>query len=124
LLASSLRAAWEALQADDGAAAVRSGGPLGLDSSAAVGESEEEARFGPGPDAPLSANPRLLRRLVRNALFQRVELLARESDQRLGELDGAAGWDAERWAQAMAGYWDEYEDLGIGPEARSAALVQ
>ncbi len=121
---SSLLAEWEALQAGDGAATVLTPAPLGLDSPGAVGETEEEARFGPGPDAPLSANPRLLRRLVRNALFQRVELLAREDYARLGELDGAAGWDGDRWAQAMAGYWDEYDDLGIGPQARSSALVQ
>src|SRR5699024_1892077 len=55
---SSLLAEWEALQGGDGAAAVLTPAPLGLDSPGAVGESEEEARFGPGPDAPLSANPR------------------------------------------------------------------
>ena len=121
---SSLLAEWEALQAGDGAAAVAGSGPLGLDAPEAAGADEEEARFGPGPDAPPSANPRLLRRLVRNALFHRVELAARENYERLGELDGDAGWTAERWEQAMAGYFAEYEDLGIGPDARSAALVQ
>ena len=30
----------------------------------------------------------------------------------LGELHGGQGWRADSWADAMAGYWDEYDDLG------------
>src|SRR5699024_11100267 len=36
----------------------------------------------------------------------------------------AIGWDETRWAEAMADYFDEYEDIGIGAEARSAAMVR
>ncbi|WP_147916649.1 DEAD/DEAH box helicase [Ruania zhangjianzhongii] len=121
---SSLLAEWEALQAGDGGGHPDQSGRLGLEAPEAAGEDEEEARFGPGPDAPPSANPRLLRRLVRTALFHRVELAAREDYARLGELDGDAGWTAQRWEEAMAEYFAEYEDVGIGPDARSSALVQ
>ncbi|UFU02033.1 DUF3516 domain-containing protein [Ruania suaedae] len=109
---SSLLAEWEALQA---------GHALEEDPDGAA--SEEEARFGPGPDAPVTANPRTFRALVRNAVFHRVELAARQAHASLGALDAGIGWDAEAWAQAMDGYWDEYDHLGIGPEARSGGMV-
>jgi hypothetical protein len=56
--------------------------------------------------------------LVRNALFRRVELAALEHYDELGALDAEAGWDADAWADAMAGYWAEHDDLGTGPDAR------
>jgi hypothetical protein len=41
----------------------------------------------------------------------------------LGELDAEAGWDADAWGEAMDRYWDEYEDLGTGPDARGPRLL-
>ncbi len=61
--------------------------------------------------------------LVRNAMFRRVELAAQDDVDELGELDAESGWDADRWAEAMDGYWDEYEDLGTGPDARGPKLL-
>src|SRR5699024_4358644 len=66
---SSLLAEWEALQAGDGAASVDALRSASAGLPEAAGEEEPEARFGPGPDAPLSANPRRLRTAIRNALF-------------------------------------------------------
>ncbi|MDD9207831.1 DUF3516 domain-containing protein [Georgenia sp. 10Sc9-8] len=85
-----------------------------------------ERRFGEGPDGelPLTRNRHAFRVAVRNVLFRRVNLAAREAYDSLGQLDAADGWDADRWAEAMAGYWAEYDWLGTGPEARAAALVQ
>jgi len=71
----------------------------------------------------VSANVRAFTIMVRNALFRRVELVSLGRYETLGEMDGSAGWDAERWQEAMAPYWDEYEDLAVGPTARSAALI-
>jgi len=62
--------------------------------------------------------------LVRNALFRRVELAALEKYDQLGELDAETGWDADAWADAMEAYWDEYDDLGTGPDARGPKLLQ
>ena len=61
--------------------------------------------------------------LVRNEMFRRVELCALERWDELGELDGEYGWDADRWADAMDGYWDEYDDLGTGPNARGPKML-
>ncbi|SEJ70233.1 Superfamily II RNA helicase [Demequina mangrovi] len=78
-----------------------------------------------GPARPLSGNPRVLRRLVRNAMFRRVELAAREDYQALGALDGAAGWNAAAWEDALDPLFDLHGDdaVGIGPNARAAALL-
>jgi len=71
----------------------------------------------------ITANERGFTVLVRNALFRRVELAARGAWHTLGELDSAAGWTQSRWADAMDGYYDSYPDVGIGQQARSAALL-
>ncbi|MFE0629936.1 DEAD/DEAH box helicase [Streptomyces sp. NPDC058864] len=73
---------------------------------------------------PVTANARAFRVLVRNAMFRRVELAALERFGELGEMDAASGWDADTWAEAMDAYWDEYEDLGTGPDARGPKLLQ
>ena len=53
--------------------------------------------------------------LVRNALFRRVELAALRRWDDLGELDAEAGWDADRWRDAM----EEYFDRARGPRHRA-----
>ena len=60
---------------------------------------------------------------MRNELFRRVELAARHAYEQLGELDAASGWDADAWEDAIEDYFDEYETLGIGPDARGPALL-
>ncbi|SFB14581.1 DEAD/DEAH box helicase [Cellulomonas marina] len=92
----------------------------------------------PGADAPggtdddepepLTANPRVLRALVRGALFRRVELLAQEryaALAALGDLDeDGAPWDADRWAAALDPFYDEHDEVLTGPAARGPALFQ
>jgi superfamily II RNA helicase len=75
------------------------------------------------PPAPkrLTTNVRAFRILVRNELFRRVQLAAREDVEALAELDpefGAAGWDA-----ALDAYFAEHEEIRTGPDARSTALL-
>ncbi|HEX2174514.1 MAG TPA: DUF3516 domain-containing protein [Nocardioidaceae bacterium] len=72
---------------------------------------------------PVTANRRAFRVLVRNALFRRVELAALRRYDELGDLDADAGWDIDRWTQAMQGYYAEYADLGTGPDARGPQLL-
>lgn len=114
---SSLLAEWQALHDSDGdGGAVPSADP---EPATAV-----ESRFG-GEDAPVTANRHAFRVLVRQAMFRRVELLAREDYARLGEVSAGAGqpeWDAERWQTETEEYWAEYDDVGIGPDARSPSL--
>ncbi|MEL4317671.1 DUF3516 domain-containing protein [Leifsonia sp. YIM 134122] len=77
------------------------------------------------PPAPsrLTTNIRAFRVLVRNELFRRVQLAAREDYPALEELDAAHGFDAAAWTQALDGYFTEYDSIGIGPDARSSALL-
>ena len=74
--------------------------------------------------APVTANRRAFRVLVRNAMFRRVELAALGRYEELGELDGEADWDAERWRKALETYFAEHDEIGIGPNARGPALIQ
>ncbi|MFC7550433.1 DEAD/DEAH box helicase [Plantactinospora sp. GCM10030261] len=71
----------------------------------------------------VTRNPRAFRVLVRNAMFRRVELAALRRWDVLGELDSDAGWDADAWADALEPYFEAYEDLGTGPNARGPALL-
>jgi superfamily II RNA helicase len=87
-------------------------------------ETAEEAAERADQVKPVTANARAFRVLVRNALFRRVELAALEKYDQLGELDAEDGWDADAWADAMDAYWDEYDDLGTGPDARGPKLLQ
>ncbi len=72
---------------------------------------------------PVTTNARAFRVLVRNAMFRRVELAALDQVEELGDMDGESGWDAEAWGAAMDKYWDEYDELGTGPDARGPKLL-
>lgn len=73
--------------------------------------------------APVTANRRAFRVLVRNAMFRRVELAALRKYDALGELDARCGWDAERWAAAMKEYYGEHDELLTGADARGPGLL-
>ncbi|MFC0358987.1 DEAD/DEAH box helicase [Kytococcus schroeteri] len=78
----------------------------------------------------VTANERAFRVMVRTAMFRRVELVAHDRYRQLGELEEAVAqlsdpparvvMDADAWDEALGEYYDEYEDVGIGPSARSA----
>jgi superfamily II RNA helicase len=72
----------------------------------------------------LSAQTKVLRTMVRAAMWQRVEHFAFEREERLAELDGASGWDRRAWAEAMDAYYDTYDSVGIDGPARSPQLLQ
>jgi superfamily II RNA helicase len=86
-------------------------------------ESAEEAQERADQVKPVTANARAFRVLVRNAMFRRVELAALDKVDELGELDADSGWDEDAWAEAMDAYWEEYDDLGTGPDARGPKLL-
>jgi superfamily II RNA helicase len=83
----------------------------------------EEVRLDDKPPA-VTRNTRAFRVLVRNAMFRRVELAALRRYHELGELDGEAGWNADKWQDAIEDYYDEYDVIGTGPSARGPALLQ
>ncbi|PWD52237.1 DUF3516 domain-containing protein [Serinibacter arcticus] len=112
---SSLLSEWEAL--------------AGAETDAADGLTDDEVaaaerRFGDSEaPPPFTANERALRTAVRGAAFRRVELLARDRYADLGALDGDDGWDPQRWADAIAPYWQEYDEIATDGAARSASLL-
>ncbi|MGH8862944.1 MAG: DUF3516 domain-containing protein, partial [Jatrophihabitantaceae bacterium] len=71
----------------------------------------------------LTENVRAFTVLVRNAMFRRVELAALRRYDELGELDAAAGWTADRWREAIEGYYAEYDQLPTDADARNPALL-
>jgi superfamily II RNA helicase len=84
---------------------------------------------------PVTSNRRAFRVLVRNALFRRVELAARDDVDALVELDAEDAqwlevtqewpgpWTAEDWDEALGEYYEEHESIGTGPDARGPKLL-
>ena len=107
---SSLLDEWEALtdpeSVERAAAAVAAGEPL-------------------APPRPITANERAFGVMIRNAMFQKVQLAARDRYGDLGALEppDRAGMSAAAWETALGAYWDEYESLDDGPAARSPELL-
>ncbi len=77
----------------------------------------------PARPRPLTGNERAFTAMVRNALFRRVELFARRRWYDLGELDGGAGWTAERWEQVVRPTSPSTTRCGTGADARGPALL-
>ena len=77
----------------------------------------------PARPRPLTGNERAFTAMVRNALFRRVELFARQRFHDLGELDSGSGWTADRWQQVIDDYFAEHDDVGLGADARGPALL-
>ncbi len=95
----------------------------------APGSSQAERRGGPRDDlAPparsVVANERAFTVMVRSAIFRRVLAAAFDRMGELEELDGPQGFGADAWGDALDAYFDEYDEIGTGPEARSAALCE
>src|SRR3954462_12290361 len=106
---SSLLDEWEALTDPESvaraAAAVAAGAP-------------------PAPPRPITANERAFRVMVRNAMFQRVQLAARDRSTDLAALEpDRTGLSAADWETALGEYFDEHESLDDGPAARSPELL-
>ena len=117
--------------ADVDRVARRAGAPGRLQPARRVGAARRRARTPSrtagrrwtGDPSGVTRNVRAFRVLVRNALFRRVELAALRRWDLLGELDAEAGWDAERWREALEPYFAEHDDIGTGPDARGPQLL-
>ncbi|MFI6128759.1 DEAD/DEAH box helicase [Micromonospora sp. NPDC051141] len=71
----------------------------------------------------VTRNARAFRVLVRNTLFRRVELAALRRWDLLAELDAGDGWHADAWADALEPYFEAYDSIGVGADARGPALL-
>jgi superfamily II RNA helicase len=75
-----------------------------------------------GKEPTVTANPRALRVLVRNAMFRRVQLAARRQWDELGALDPSRLWDADRWHLSLEPYWAEHDEIRTDANARGPEL--
>jgi hypothetical protein len=115
---SSLLDEWEALTDPDS-----------VDRAAAAAAAGEPAP----PPRPITGNTRAFTVMVRNAMFQKVQLAARDRFGDLAQLEtataaltdppGRVTMTAAAWEEALGAYWDEYESIGTGPDARSPQLL-
>ncbi|WP_433675214.1 DEAD/DEAH box helicase [Microbacterium gorillae] len=86
--------------------------------SPTASDGDDDAPIVPPAPKRLTANTRAFRILVRNELFRRVQLAAREDMTALAELD--PGFD---WEGALDAYYAEHDTIGTGPDARSVAML-
>jgi hypothetical protein len=71
--------------------------------------------------------------MVRNAMFQKVRLASRDDAEGLAQLEAAAAaltdppgkvtMTTAAWEAALGAYWDEYDAIETGPDARSPQLL-
>jgi hypothetical protein len=79
--------------------------------------SEQVAVVPPAP-SDVTTNERAFLVLVRNELWRRVQLAALQRDDELVALDADASWP-----EALDAYYDEHDEMGTGPDARSTARL-
>ncbi|WIM66768.1 DUF3516 domain-containing protein [Corynebacterium breve] len=80
---------------------------------------ERELAFGVEDPSALTSNRRAFKIMVRNYFFRLVELFAFEKEDRLADmLEYLDPEDTPDWGSALDDYFDEYDDLDTGPDAR------
>lgn len=78
----------------------------------------------PPPPRPLSQQGRVFDVMVRNALWRRVELVARDDVAALAALEPEGSeMTSDRWDEAIEGYYQEHERLLTDADARGPALL-
>jgi hypothetical protein len=92
-----------------------------------------EAGEPPPAPPPITANDRAFTVMVRNAMFLRVQLAARDRFDELGRLEAAAAaltdppgrvtMTAAAWEAALGAYWDEHDEILTGAAARSPRML-
>lgn len=93
-----------------------------VDEWAAAGEDSAFDAAPPSGADVVVADRRGMTLLVRNALFRRVSLAARERAGELGELDEAWGMGELRWRRALEAFFEAHEELLVDGDARSTAF--
>ena len=92
-----------------------------VDEWAAAGQPIDAAP--PTPADEVVADRRGLTVLVRNALFHRVRLAARDRADELGALDEDWGFGTLRWKRVLDAFYEAHDELLTDADARSAAYL-
>ncbi|MFD6160754.1 DEAD/DEAH box helicase [Nocardia sp. NPDC060256] len=79
----------------------------------------DQLAFGAETVRPISANERAFRVMIRNTMFRRVELASLRRWDVLADMGTGPDWETE-----LAPYFEEYERIGIGQDARGPQLFQ
>ncbi|MHA3724964.1 DEAD/DEAH box helicase [Leucobacter sp. HY1910] len=111
---SSLIDEWEELANPEAAA----------EHAAQVAQAAQAGETVAPPTRSVLRNERAFLVMLRNALFRRVQAAAFEHYGELAELDGAHGFGEQKWRDALAGYYTEYDEILVTADARSAGLVE
>ena len=78
----------------------------------------------PPPPRPLSQQGRVFDVMVRNALWRRVELVARDDVPALAALEPEGSeMNSDRWDEAIEGYYEEHARLLTDADARGPGLL-
>lgn len=85
-----------------------------------VESDDQQLAFGADTPRPISANTRAFKVMIRNAMFKRVELASRKRWDDLAALGD--GLESDDWADLLELYFDEYDEIGTGPDARGPGL--
>src|SRR5690606_9988107 len=56
-------------------------------------------------------------------MFRRVQLAALDDHEQLGSLDAEAGFDADRWGEALDAYYDEHDSIATDADARGPDML-
>ncbi len=73
----------------------------------------------PSQDDQVVRDRRGLTVLVRNAMFQRVELVANDRPERLAELDSDWGYGLRAWQDTLDDLYEAHDEIRTGAQARS-----
>lgn len=90
----------------------------GEDSPISQEDLERELAFGVEDPTALTSNRRAFTIMVRNYMFRLVQLFALEKEERLEELLDYLD-EVPDFGAALDDYFDEYDDMETGPEARA-----
>ena len=89
--------------------------------------------FAPAPEPHVDEPPDITKdrrgftTMARNAVWKILRSLAFQQYERASEALAESGddpWPAQRLREALAGYWAEYDEIAIGPNARSNAQIE
>ncbi len=106
-----------------------------LTDPALVAAAAERALHGEAapPARPITGNERAFRVMLRNAMWRRVELAARDRWEELGNLEAAVAalpepphevlMSGADWDDALAQYYDEHDEVGTDGAARGPSLL-